>query len=151
VYIFNVIGHYFHSRYGNYTRYYGYRLPDRASDPRLALFKAEWFEGKCVLDIGCNTGQVTSVIARDFHPRLITGMDIDPHLIGIARKNVRHYLDAEHLAESSTAQQFSPYFTKKLGPLAPPPVDLKPGEFPHNLIFRMVSIVSVVLLINSVQ
>lgn len=91
-----------------------------------------------MLDIGCNTGQVTSVIARDFHPRLITGIDIDPHLIGVARKNIRHYLDEKDVEVKKT-HKFSPYFAKKLGPLAPAPTEPKPGEFPNNLVFRSVS------------
>ena len=44
--------------------YYGYRCASRGavevSDPRIALLKREWLEGKDCLDIGCNTGQVCS-------------------------------------------------------------------------------------------
>ena len=46
-------------RYGNYDRYYGYRNQGASEkDPRLSLFRKEWFENKDCLDIGCNTGQV---------------------------------------------------------------------------------------------
>ena len=50
--------------YGNYDMYYGYRCASRGgtvtdvNDPRIALMKKEWFEGKLCLDIGSNTGQV---------------------------------------------------------------------------------------------
>lgn len=33
-------------QYGSYNRYYGYRTPSLTADPRLALFKPEWFRGK---------------------------------------------------------------------------------------------------------
>ena len=44
--------------YGNYTRYYGYRSPAMSHDLRLDCMSASWFEGKEILDVGCNTGQV---------------------------------------------------------------------------------------------
>ncbi|XP_065559191.1 7SK snRNA methylphosphate capping enzyme-like isoform X2 [Artemia franciscana] len=77
--------------YGNYNRYYGYRNPNQEQDPRLKVLKAEDFENKTVLDIGCNIGHITWCIARDFRPRQVTGIDIDQELIGIARKNAKYY------------------------------------------------------------
>jgi len=47
-------------QYGNYNRYYGYRL--EGSDPRLQAFDPEWFRGKDVLDIGCNVGEVRIIL-----------------------------------------------------------------------------------------
>ena len=44
-------------QYGNYSRYYGYRL--EGSDPRLRFFNPNWFADKDVLDIGCNVGEVS--------------------------------------------------------------------------------------------
>lgn len=44
-------------QYGNYSRYYGYRL--EGSDPRLGYFDPQWFQNKDVLDIGCNVGEVS--------------------------------------------------------------------------------------------
>lgn len=34
-------------------------------------------------------------MARDFRARTVTGIDIDPKLISIARKNVKHYVKTE--------------------------------------------------------
>ena len=34
-------------------------------DPRLKVFKKEWFEGKDCLDIGCNSGMVTIQIGSN--------------------------------------------------------------------------------------
>ena len=47
-------------QYGNYNRYYGYRL--EGSDPRFRFFDPDWFRGKDVLDIGCNVGEVCTVL-----------------------------------------------------------------------------------------
>lgn len=58
---------------------------------RLRSFRREWFADKDVLDIGCNAGHVTLCVARDFNPKRIVGIDIDPKLIALARKNVKIY------------------------------------------------------------
>ena len=47
-------------KYGNYEHYYGYRKGhSNEIDKRVKLFRKEWFDGKKVLDIGCNAGLVT--------------------------------------------------------------------------------------------
>lgn len=81
-------------RYGNFHTYYSTRLEEKfAKDPRLDLMKEEWFKGLSVLDIGCNSGLVTINIAKELGPRRIVGLDIDPKLVGNARRNIRHYCD----------------------------------------------------------
>ncbi|KAG5260614.1 hypothetical protein AALO_G00294480 [Alosa alosa] len=79
-------------KYGNYSRYYGYRRPSLLEDPRLAVLKPEWFRRKKVLDLGCNTGHVTLAIAKHWDPAHILGVDIDGGLVHAARQNLRHYL-----------------------------------------------------------
>jgi len=37
-------------------------------DPRLKVFKKEWFEGKDCLDIGCNSGIITIQIGIFIFP-----------------------------------------------------------------------------------
>ncbi|XP_019877743.1 7SK snRNA methylphosphate capping enzyme bin3 isoform X2 [Aethina tumida] len=83
-------------QYGNYSRYYGYRNPQK-EDHRLKVFHhhRSMFEGKDILDIGCNIGHITLSVARDLGARSITGIDIDNKLIGVARKNIRHYVKKE--------------------------------------------------------
>lgn len=39
---------------------------DTEEDPRLKVFKKEWFEGKDCLDIGCNAGIITIQIGSYF-------------------------------------------------------------------------------------
>jgi len=80
-------------QYGNYNRYYGYRL--EGSDPRFRFFDPNWFKGKDILDIGCNVGEVTMSIARDMAPKSIIGLDIDEMLISKARKLVKQYANTK--------------------------------------------------------
>ncbi|KAL4659961.1 7SK snRNA methylphosphate capping enzyme isoform X1 [Arapaima gigas] len=79
-------------QYGNYNKYYGYRNPGWSEDPRMRILKPEWFQGKAVLDLGCNTGHLTLSIAKNWRPAHIVGLDIDGALVHAARQNVRHYL-----------------------------------------------------------
>ena len=88
-------------QYGNYNRYYGYRNNDIDEDPRLKILNhyKSMFKEKEVLDIGCNIGHITLIIARDFQVRNITGLDIDDNLIRIARKNVQHYISSASMTD----------------------------------------------------
>jgi len=78
-------------QYGNYQRYYGYRNTVKFQDIRMDSFKKEWFAGKKVLDIGCNGGQLTLLVARDFQPKKVLGCDIDDRLIKLATLNIKNY------------------------------------------------------------
>ncbi|XP_044008329.1 7SK snRNA methylphosphate capping enzyme-like [Aphidius gifuensis] len=82
-------------QYGNYDKYYGYRNLHLEIDPRLTVFsqRKELFYGKDVLDIGCNIGHITLSVARDLAAHSVTGIDIDRKLIGIARANIKHYVN----------------------------------------------------------
>ncbi|XP_051528548.1 7SK snRNA methylphosphate capping enzyme [Myxocyprinus asiaticus] len=87
-------------QYGNYNKYYGYRNPGLNEDPRICILKPEWFQGKVVLDLGCNTGHLTLSIAKNWRPAQIVGLDIDGALIHAARQNIRHYLSELHTQQS---------------------------------------------------
>lgn len=91
--------------YGNYNKYYGYRNPGASEDLRIRVFKPEWFKGKCVLDLGCNSGHLTLYIAKMFQPAHILGLDIDGDLVYGARKNIRHYLSELQTEEARRAVQ----------------------------------------------
>ncbi|XP_026115714.1 7SK snRNA methylphosphate capping enzyme [Carassius auratus] len=79
-------------QYGNYNKYYGYRNPGLSEDPRIRVMDPEWFRGKEVLDLGCNTGHLTLSVAKNCRPARIVGLDIDAALIHAAWQNIRHYL-----------------------------------------------------------
>lgn len=92
-------------QYGNYNKYYGYRNPGASEDPRVRVFRPEWFEGKEVLDLGCNSGHLTLYIAKILRPARILGIDIDNGLVHAARKNIRHYLSELQTQEARRAVQ----------------------------------------------
>ncbi|XP_014783515.1 7SK snRNA methylphosphate capping enzyme [Octopus bimaculoides] len=116
--------------YGNYNRYYGYRNTDDI-DHRTNCFKHEWFEGKKVLDIGCNVGHLTLFVAREFKPQMIVGLDIDSKLISAARNNIRHYMS------KNDQNKFPASCKLSYGPLAAPyHEESQPRVFPQNVSFR---------------
>lgn len=121
--------------YGNYNRYYGYRIGGVATrDPRIDLLHEELFKDKEVLDIGCNTGQVTIAVARDYKPRQITGIDIDGNLIRTARKNVLRALPLPKV--DGKVVKFPLSMVMIYGPLASlPSQDVSTGDYPHNITF----------------
>ncbi|KAG7236710.1 hypothetical protein INR49_000604 [Caranx melampygus] len=92
-------------QYGNYNKYYGYRNPGAGEDPRMRVLRPEWFEGKDVLDLGCNAGHLTLYIAKMLKPARILGLDIDNGLVHAARKNIRHYLSELQTQEARRAMQ----------------------------------------------
>ncbi|OZC11964.1 hypothetical protein X798_01145 [Onchocerca flexuosa] len=119
-------------RYGNYTRYYGNRIEKGSGhDPRMKVLKKEWFEKKSVLDIGCNVGYLTLSIAKEYQPRNIVGIDIDAHLVGVARKNIRHYCDKD----VPIVGGFPASFAQRYGPVSAPPTTFS-IKFPDNIWFR---------------
>ena len=85
----------FRYRYGNFNRFYLDRYGGVLPDPRLHLMCEEWFYDKNVLDVGCNAGYLTLSVAKGLSPRRILGIDIDPNLIGAARKNIRYMADRD--------------------------------------------------------
>ncbi|KAM4620246.1 7SK snRNA methylphosphate capping enzyme [Polymixia lowei] len=92
-------------QYGNYNKYYGYRNPGASEDPRVQVLRPEWFQGKDVLDLGCNSGHLTLYIAKVLRPARILGLDIDSGLVHAARKNIRHYLSELQTLEARRATQ----------------------------------------------
>lgn len=87
-------------QYGNYNQYYGYRNPGASEDSRIRILQPDWFRGKEVLDLGCNTGHLTLTIAKNWQPARIVGLDIDGSLIHAARQNIRHYLSEIHTLQA---------------------------------------------------
>ncbi|OAY27260.1 probable RNA methyltransferase At5g51130 isoform X2 [Manihot esculenta] len=87
--------------FGNYRSYYGYRIGQGMDeDPRLKVFKREWFQGKDCLDIGCNSGIITIQIAKKFHCHRILGIDIDSDRISDAYWHLRKFVRAERVQKS---------------------------------------------------
>jgi len=77
---------------GSYQRYYGYRhsgTESGALDRRLAAvvkhMGKDFFEGKEVLDIGCNAGAVSLAVVKELKASRVVGMDVDDNLIAKAK------------------------------------------------------------------
>ncbi|XKL63669.1 hypothetical protein PGB90_006033 [Kerria lacca] len=82
-------------QYGNYQRYYGYRNAFNGVDLRVEILEKhrDFFENKDILDIGCNVGHISFIIARSFAAKSVSGIDIDRYLIDIAKRNVQYYVN----------------------------------------------------------
>ena len=81
--------------FGNYDKYYNYRYDKRWQDPRIKLLDKEYFFNKKCLDIGCNDGTFTIMIAIKYFPILLIGVDIDYRLINKAIHNL-HYFEKQN-------------------------------------------------------
>ncbi|CAM4707535.1 7SK snRNA methylphosphate capping enzyme [Caretta caretta] len=137
-------------QYGNYCKYYGYRNPS-CEDARLRVMKPEWFQGKEVLDLGCNVGHLTLSVAKKWKPARVVGLDIDGALIHSARQNIRHYLSEEIQQQQEEAEEtpagagnkrrrgcFPASLAASRGPIAAPRVPQDgagAADFPDNVIF----------------
>ena len=71
-------------KYGNYDRYYSERNTSQWNDSRLALLSRDYFEGKDVLDIGSNDGTLSILLAINYNPKHILGVEIDHKLVNRA-------------------------------------------------------------------
>ncbi|CAD8190848.1 unnamed protein product [Paramecium pentaurelia] len=91
--------------YGNYKKYYHLRLQQKWEDPRLTILDSIYFENKSILDIGCNDGTLTLLIALKHYPKLIRGIDIDYTLINKAIEQMVHLDDQQKKIQK---QEFKP-------------------------------------------
>uniref|UniRef100_A0A7N0V0H8 RNA methyltransferase n=1 Tax=Kalanchoe fedtschenkoi TaxID=63787 RepID=A0A7N0V0H8_KALFE len=93
-----------HAPFGNYRNYYGYRLGQGfEEDPRLQVFRKEWFQDKDCLDIGCNSGLITIHIAKKFQCKSMIGIDIDNDRIQDAYWTLRKIGKMESSEQSHTS------------------------------------------------
>ena len=75
---------------GNYKGYYKFRnTQEKAIDTRIQGFKQEWFTDQKALDIGCNEGEFTFLIAKTFPLKTLLGIDVDHRLIDSAKSAVK--------------------------------------------------------------
>uniref|UniRef100_A0A0E0AYB7 RNA methyltransferase n=1 Tax=Oryza glumipatula TaxID=40148 RepID=A0A0E0AYB7_9ORYZ len=133
--------------YGNYRNYYGYRIDRNVDeDPRLKIFKREWFESKDCLDIGCNQGLVTIGLAAKFKCQSILGVDIDSDLVLLglietANWNLRRISRLDKVAvENTKAHNSSDSLSESCPEKVAPEIsngDISNGN--HHDIFRVVS------------
>ena len=136
--------------FGNYDAYYRYRGaasadPSQSGDPRLQLLQRSWFEGRSVLDIGCNSGVITFAMAEQFAPSSILGVDIDGHLISRAQGRLARLRQAAVMTASAQAAGAAAAAAAAGGgsasaadgsTAAAPATESAPTGYPYNLEFR---------------
>ncbi len=89
-------------RYGNYDRYYGYRVGEAMEDHRLSALRDEWFRGRRVADVGCNDGLFSLSLVGAFEPSACLCLDIDGDLVRAGERklaSLRRHAEAEAEAE----------------------------------------------------
>ncbi|KAF7726580.1 hypothetical protein EC973_008625 [Apophysomyces ossiformis] len=123
------------------------RNKGRDHDSRLDLLDASLFEKKQVLDIGCNSGNISIIIAQRYKPAFLKGVDIDPYLINKAQSVLRIAYSLQNPDEDVDKTQaidlsmrfhhFPRSMTNLFGfiPMATPP-SYTSTEFPHNVQFQ---------------
>jgi 7SK snRNA methylphosphate capping enzyme len=147
---------------GNYRGYYKFREKQMVDNiTRISGFQSSWFYEQRVLDIGCNDGTLTIMIAKDYNPMSVIGIDVDQRLIDAAgsavkrakyeyrskKKSDRVPLDS--IPETSEASPMNKQFhglvprqVAKVRPLYPghivtnSPTDDNGGKYPFNVFFR---------------
>nr|CAD2150620.1 unnamed protein product [Meloidogyne enterolobii] len=131
-------------RYGNFNNYHmkkEFRIYnnqqqqsissfDFSDDPRVSFFCPDWFFEKSILDLGCNAGRFAITLARRCQPKKVIGIDLDQHLIGAARKNIRHFADKE----AKLTSRFPASFPANFGPISAPSTS-SGSKFPDNIWF----------------
>ncbi|ORZ13951.1 Bicoid-interacting protein 3-domain-containing protein [Absidia repens] len=116
--------------YGNYANYYASRRNDSThQDTRLALLDNSLFMDKIVLDIGCNSGNVTIAIGQNCKPKEILGVDIDEHLIVKANIQKRTTYSLQKPPQENTTPTDSATTT----PLSAVDIRLQSHYFPQSM------------------
>jgi 7SK snRNA methylphosphate capping enzyme len=95
--------------HGNFSDYYQYRIKkkkkninennsndDEDDDIRLisicdVMGGDYFFKNKSVLDIGCNDGHVSILVARKYNAKKVIGIDIEDRLIEKAKNKIKNY------------------------------------------------------------
>ncbi|KAI8978640.1 Bicoid-interacting protein 3-domain-containing protein [Pilobolus umbonatus] len=134
--------------YGNFIGYYiGKHAVDGFKvDPRIDLLDKSLFKNKRVLDIGCNSGNITIAIAKLFQPAYVKGVDLDFGLIRLANSNLKrtyslqnpHTINQEDSIDLSLRFAYFPQSVCKMHGLLPfsvPPTYPR-TQFPHNIEFK---------------
>lgn len=115
-------------------------------DHRIDLLDESIFNGKNILDIGCNSGNIAIALARKYKPAYIKGIDIDDGLIKKANINLRAVYSLgkpnsqeppAHIDLSLRSHYFPQCMSNMFGlvPMAVPP-NFEKTAFPWNVEFE---------------
>ena len=100
-------------RFGNYDKYYSFRYKDRFQDSRLQILNKDYFLNKDCLDIGCNDGSLTIMLAIKYFPKNILGVDIDFRLVNKAIDNL-HFFEKQQSKTKPYVEQSKLEEVKKI-------------------------------------
>ncbi|KAI7857876.1 Bicoid-interacting protein 3-domain-containing protein [Circinella umbellata] len=108
------------------------------------MLDSELFKNKRVLDIGCNSGNITIMIGLHYHPSSIFGIDLDDGLIQKAEHQLRIVNSLHNPKGNDNTMDISMkyhYFPRALPsihgviPMTMPP-NYKSTSFPYNVKFE---------------
>ncbi|CAK9252434.1 unnamed protein product [Sphagnum jensenii] len=133
---------------GSYHNYYKRNV---LGLERIDLLEENWFRNRKCLDIGCNEGKLTALIAEKYQPTSVLGIDVDRVLIEAANsiiKRANFSLASKQLSQptSSSSSSSSPFIPmsvlkKKLLPTPSSSFSLpSTSAFPRNLRFECADI-----------
>lgn len=118
---------------------------DALIDHRIDLLNDSLFNGKHILDIGCNSGNIAIALARKYKVASIKGVDIDETLIKKANNNLRATYSLRKPGETNPdtidlslrSHYFPQSMTNMFGmiPMAVPP-NFSKTEFPWTVEFE---------------
>eukprot|EP01080_Neovahlkampfia_damariscottae_P005034 gene5034-8631_t len=108
--------------YGNYDDYYRFRN-NIDSYYRINLFRdnKDFFEKKQILDIGCNSGELSLQIAKNIEVKKYLGIDIDEYLIQKAHENKERIIAAQLRRLMHVGRDLTNFFPRN--------VEFKSGNF----------------------
>ncbi|KAG2180484.1 hypothetical protein INT44_003488 [Umbelopsis vinacea] len=130
--------------YGNYKAYYSSRRDKgQKDDPRMHMLDPSLVTDKTVLDIGCNSGNLTIILAMKYKPTHVVGIDIDPNLIHSARTHLKlayslRNPDSEEVdLDIGFKYHYFPHsMSTMFGFLPTLPARSSPKGFPYNVEFK---------------
>jgi 7SK snRNA methylphosphate capping enzyme len=112
-------------------------------DPRMSLMHPSLFTDKTVLDIGCNSGNLTILLALKHKPSRIDGVDIDERLIKTAVNNLKSTYSLRNLESNTvdtdiglTSHYYPQSMTFMFGFNPFMPRERAPSGFPYNVHFK---------------
>ena len=97
---------------GNNIKHYYNRYLEAFKDRTFLLFSEEWIKDKKCLDIGCNDGTLTLIIAISYQPEHIVGIDFDQSLINKAISNRKFVIDCNFPESTAILNYKSSNLTK---------------------------------------
>lgn len=89
---------------------YAQNSSSQQSRAHRALAQANLVKKIDVLDVGCGTGEITSIIAKTVYPGKVIGIDKDSSMLAKASMHLNHYINLDFVLENVLDFQFKQKF-----------------------------------------